>query len=230
MRIYSINIDAAPLFPEVGQYLESAGFRRMYFLVNGLFTSASINSSYYGKVFDLIADGDDSLVDILLKENFSILLHEDGNDFVRNSLNEEPGPGTLTGNECRLADSVPNLKNERYAKVILSANQQVGDRHKFVDSQHTAAFLRREEDRLKSIQSRRSELFAYVLYAQYHDFVYYYHKAIEDTNAYLDHISKSTTAWLRLWNFSQPEALFFVFSDHGDFVDKLNSPKDYLRW
>ena len=50
MRIYIVNIDAAPLFDTLRDYLGERRFHQSDLLVNGLFTISSVKSMYAGKV------------------------------------------------------------------------------------------------------------------------------------------------------------------------------------
>ena len=89
MRIYSINIDATPLFDGFKELLLSQGFHLCDLQVNGLFTPTSVKSMYYGKVDDTIKIGDPFLIDILLEEGFTVETHENQSTFAPEYLGEQ---------------------------------------------------------------------------------------------------------------------------------------------
>ncbi len=230
MRIYAINIDATPLFKEVENFLESQGFRRAYFLANGLFTTPSVRSCYHGRVFDELTVADQSLIELLIEQDYAIAVHEDVDDVLRQVLREQPDYSNVSETECLLKDVVPMPDKEIYGNIRLTANPRIGRRHLFGDAAEDRDFLRREKTFIEKVQAGPANQLAHLNFQHYHDFVYGFHHGVEDKEDRLAQITDSTTSWLQAWDFNQTDALFFIFSDHGDCVDRLTKPKDYLRW
>ncbi|MEJ8567746.1 hypothetical protein [Elongatibacter sediminis] len=231
LRIYTINIDAAPLFGQAENLLKRAGFRPAHLLVNGLFTSASINSMLYGKVYDSVRPGDPFLVDILLEEGFIIEVHEGQRTFLPDGLGEEWRPGFRPSPRTFLRKLCPELRHPRYANIIVSAASVSGRPFSdWRDPGRYREFMANEAAYFEQIQAEGGQAYTHVEWAHYHDLVYDFHQQIDDPAAWLEHLEQTLTDWLSLWNFDEPDALFFVFSDHGDCVNRLTPPKDYWRW
>lgn len=231
MRIYTINIDATPLFSNVQDYLKARKFQQTELLTNGLFTASAFKSIYYGKVYDTVRPGDPLLLDILLEDSYRIVVHEDQHQFVPEYLKEQWCPKLHPSSRALLRQMSPTLNNEKYGDIIISAAMENGEPfHGWHLQEEYDRFMKEERQAIAALQGDSYNAYTHALWMQYHDFVYYEHGNIDDTSAYLDRVKLSLVDWLAMWNFDEPDAVFMIFSDHGDYVHRLTPPKDYLRW
>ncbi len=121
MRIYLLNIDAAPLYDFFGDHLREQGFHQSSFLVNGMFTISSVKSMYTGKVYDRIQPGDPNLIDVLLDAGVKVEIHGAYASFVRVILEEDDlVEDTLVAPRASLRTHKPSLRREQYGDILIS--------------------------------------------------------------------------------------------------------------
>ena len=119
----------------------------------------------------------------------------------------------------------------RYGDVLISVPTRSARRFReWHVKERYDEFTEREAACLKQIQSEDCDAFTHITWSHYHDFVYFRHHDEQDKAAYLEYLEQTLIEWMSLFDFDEPAAMFFVFSDHGDYVHRLTPPKDYLRW
>ena len=221
---------------------ERGGLTGLHQLTAGMFTTTTLLSMFHGRLpSDLVPGGvgylshqedryyewmerrDINLVDLLKLAGFEVRLHHHLDFLLRMILGFRAADPVLEFEEA--------LKMEdRFSHVSLSGwsaeRSKLDVFSEYGNKTARDEFYSNEAEYIRKLQAEECEgnLFFVTQQQDWHDAWY-----TKDMRA-LPGARARAEQWLSQWDFSEPDAAFWVFSDHGYQVSDDVNPKDTLAW
>ena len=255
MKIYGLLLDAVP-WGAGGPAAAAAGrggglagiaarggLTGLAQVTAGMFTTTTLLSMFSGRLPSDLVDGgvgylshqedryyewmqsrETNLVDLLKAAGFEVHLHHHLDFLLRMLL------GFRGSNPVAEFEEALRQGDDRYSHVRLSGWDPDGAKlavfSEYGDKAKRRDFYDKEAAYIKKLQAERCEgnWFFVTQQQDWHDAWY-----TKDKHA-LPGARARTERWLAQWDFSEPDAVFWVFSDHGYQVTNDVTPKDCLAW
>ena len=255
MKIYCLLLDAMPWGggrpSDVGTgrsgglagIAEKGGLTGLTQICGGMFTTTTLLSMFTGRLpsdivpggvgylshqeeryFDWMKKRDINLLDLLKQASFEVRLHHHL-DYLLRMLCGFRGEDPVSEFDAMLAHG-----DDRFSHVRLSGWDPQGAKldvfEEYGDADKCATFYSNEAAYIRDLQAERCEgnMFFLTQQQDWHDSWYRRDKrALPGARA-------RTEEWLSQWDFTEPDAVFWVFSDHGYQVANEVTPKDSLAW
>jgi len=255
MKIYCLLLDAVPWGcgnpSDTGTgrggglagIAQRGGLTGLTQITAGMFTTTTLLSMFSGRLpsdlvtggvgylsheedryYEWMKDEKINLIDLLKLAGFEVRLHHHL-DFLLRMLLGFRGKDAVAEFEERQAEG-----DVRYSHVTLSgwdpAGQKLDVFSEYGDKEKCADFYKKETAYIKALQADKSPQNTFFLTQQqdWHDAWY-----TRDKRA-LGAARSRTEQWLDQWDFTEPDSVFWIFSDHGYQVGNDVTPKDALAW
>ncbi|EKX41508.1 hypothetical protein GUITHDRAFT_112481 [Guillardia theta CCMP2712] len=259
MKIYCILLDALPWSSggegarhardntageSLAEIARARSLRHVHQVSTGMFTTTTLLSMLTGtlpsdvvpggvgylahhedRYYEWMKDRKIHLFQHLMAAGFKIKLHNHL-DFILRMLLGYRSDDPLT--EFRTDSSGEwwniELSSTNVREGSFDASMQTFE--EFDDEELCGRYYELEEAYIRQLQSKSSETntFFFTQQQDWHDS--WYTKRLSA----MRRSRRRTLEWLKLWNFDEPDAVFWIFSDHGYQVETVISPKDTLTW
>lgn len=257
VKLYAICLDAFPEINTLVNYLSSQGLERSSLICSGAFTCATMTSMISGTLgSEIIPEGIGYHTNYLpqfftWRQKGDCLMDKLNSKISINIHNHIPWMShNIVGVKLSESDTKKHYRNhnisddgveilESYAVIKKNNNMIYSSTHPdltlntFVEWNNAdmkEKFYANEKKYIKKIQSGKNSLLFWNDLCQWHEAVYY----SKDDPGTIEKIRSEALVdmvnWLKNWDFSEPDSIFFIYADHSHRVKQYLDPAAYYTW
>ncbi|MEW6280210.1 MAG: hypothetical protein AB1758_16400 [Candidatus Eremiobacterota bacterium] len=239
MKVYLLCVDAVPWGPELEDFAARHQLTRVMTLNNGTFTLTSTLARFTGRLpGDLVPRGIGKdtwrLPRFYHWQRTAVSLWRwlDGlgwRGVLHNCLGDAWGYLAPWAPPERVPEAAAwHAWVGHYPSVRVTNTHPQGKYEPFCawpDPELCSRFYRLEREYVRELQSTRGgRLLFHANHCHWHDYVY----RVEHLDP--EPARRGTLDWLSMWDMDEPDALFWIFSDHGHRCGVQAPPPDHCAW
>lgn len=255
-KIYVICVDAYPETDELKKLLTSKGLSRSDLVCAGAFTCATITSMISGTIGSEIIPGgigyntiykpdftswrrSRSLVENLLQANKQVIVHNHvpwfSKVFCGKVLSDEEKTKHYRDHvvDNTNVDVKPFCVIKTDDKIEYSSTNPESTLNTFVKWNFPdlkAKFYNNETQYIRYVQKKQFDGLFFTDLCHWHEYCYYPNGQVAGDKLTKTDALNNSIDWLRNWNFSEPNSIFFVFADHSHRVKSYIDPPGNVTW